>query len=224
MLSMKKGNSPSFYTGEYPQNSRINDHQYTLIKERYGTFFENTSETRNFVFFLKKITPKDKKRAIMTLCFYKTKGVIFLSKKLETFLNKELANLNVLYTKLNNYHWYVDGDQFFELHELFQTYYEEVAELIDEVAERNLIIGNSPIGSMKEYLAVATLEEETERGLDAKEMVRRVLKDFETLTSELKEGIEIADDEDDYTTEDFLIGILGTYEKHIWQLRAYLQK
>lgn len=146
-----------------------------------------------------------------------------MSHQLELFLNKELANLNVLFVKLNKYHWYVKGEKFFTLHEKFQEYYEEVAELIDEVAERNLMIGNQPIGTLKEYLAFTTLEEETENDLPHREMVARTLKDFETIASELKEGISLAGDEGDNTTEDFLIGTLASFEKHIWMLRSFLK-
>ncbi len=146
-----------------------------------------------------------------------------MSNRLEAFLNKELANFNVLFVKLNQYHWYVKGEGFFTLHEKFQEYYEELVEYIDEIAERNLIIGNAPIGTLKEYLEYTTLKEEVEKDLTGRQMVERTLADFETISNELKEGIEIAGEEDDSVTEDLLIGFKTYFEKNIWILRAYLK-
>ena len=42
--------------------------------------------------------------------------------QVETLLNKQLANWNVLYTKLHKYHWYVKGPHFFTLHEKFELF------------------------------------------------------------------------------------------------------
>jgi len=146
-----------------------------------------------------------------------------LSNRLEAFLNKELANFNVLFVKLNQYHWYVKGEGFFTLHEKFQEYYEELVEYIDEIAERNLIIGNAPIGTVKEYLEYTTLKEEVEKDLTGRQMVERTLADFETISNELQEGIEIAGEANDSVTEDLLIGFKTYFEKNIWILRAYLK-
>lgn len=146
-----------------------------------------------------------------------------MSNRLEAFLNKELANFNVLFVKLNQYHWYVKGEGFFTLHEKFQEYYEELVEYIDEIAERNLIIGNAPIGTVKEYLEYTTLKEEVEKDLTGRQMVERTLADFETISNELQEGIEIAGEANDSVTEDLLIGFKTYFEKNIWILRAYLK-
>lgn len=147
-----------------------------------------------------------------------------MSKELELPLNNLLADLNVFYTKLNNYHWYIEGEKFFELHVKFQEYYEEVAELIDEVAERNLMIGNRPIATLEDFLSHATLKEEKETGLNHVQMVERVLADYETMSDGLKAGIRLAGDKGEFVTEDFLIGILTSFEKHAWMLRAFLKK
>lgn len=45
-------------------------------------------------------------------------------------LNKQVANWNVLYVKLHNYHWYVTGPHFFTLHEKFEEFYNEAGTYI----------------------------------------------------------------------------------------------
>ena len=42
---------------------------------------------------------------------------------LEQVLNQQVANLNVLYVKVHNYHWYVRGEKFFTLHVKFEEIY-----------------------------------------------------------------------------------------------------
>ena len=44
-------------------------------------------------------------------------------KKLGTLVNKEIANFSVLYTKIHNYHWFVNGPHFFELHQKLEELY-----------------------------------------------------------------------------------------------------
>ena len=70
-------------------------------------------------------------------------------------LNLYLANLNVLYRKVQNYHWNLIGKDFFEIHVKLEEYYTEINTQIDDVAENILAIGGRPLGTMKDYLNVA---------------------------------------------------------------------
>ena len=69
-------------------------------------------------------------------------------------LNEITANLGVLYAKLHQHHFYVKGQDFYKLHELFETQYNEVHEQFDEVAERILMIGGKPVSTLGEFLAL----------------------------------------------------------------------
>lgn len=143
-------------------------------------------------------------------------------KKLIDNLNREVANLGVLYTKLHNFHWFVDGVKFFELHEKFEQLYDEVTENFDAVAERILMLGGTPFATLKEFLANATIKEASGK-IDGKEMVVEVLKDFELLEKEITETIKIAQDLGDEVTVDMLIGMLASLQKHNWMLKTYLK-
>ena len=46
-------------------------------------------------------------------------------------LNTLLANYQVFYNKLRNFHWNIEGPEFFELHEEFENEYNTVKENID---------------------------------------------------------------------------------------------
>jgi len=136
-------------------------------------------------------------------------------------LNKQLANWNVLFVKLHNYHWYVKGDQFFTLHEKFEEFYGEAATYIDDIAERILTIQGAPLATLKDYLAVSSIQEATGKE-NAKEMVASIKSDFETVIAEIAKGMEVAQEAGDEASSDMLLGIKATLEKQVWMLRAYL--
>ncbi|QNK47527.1 DNA starvation/stationary phase protection protein [Brevibacterium sp. PAMC23299] len=140
--------------------------------------------------------------------------------KLGTLVNKEIANFSVLYTKIHNYHWFVNGPHFFELHQKLEDLYKEVTSNYDELAERLLAIGEKPVATLKEYLELTTIEEATGNE-NTEDMVQSVISDFEKLSEEFLEIIEVAEQEDPVTA-DMLTGMKKSLNKHAWMLRAYL--
>lgn len=143
-----------------------------------------------------------------------------MNQQLIVALNKQLANWNVLYTKLHNYHWYVTGPEFFTLHEKFEEYYNEAGNYIDEVAERILTIKGKPIATLREYLETATIEESNGKE-SSTEMVDALVNDFEQIVKDSKKIIETAEDSQDQPTADLFIGIKTSLEQHIWMLNAF---
>jgi starvation-inducible DNA-binding protein len=81
---------------------------------------------------------------------------------LETKLNQYVADLTVMYTKLHNVHWYVEGRQFHAMHPLFEMYYDKVTEDMDVVAERMLQLDFKPVATLKGALEIAKIEERGE--------------------------------------------------------------
>lgn len=145
------------------------------------------------------------------------------SKKVAEHLNKYLANLHVLYTKLHNYHWNVEGRGFFTLHAKLEELYDGVAEEIDEVAERVLQLGERPLASLADYLKVAELKEAPSEGIDSEALVKALAEDFKTLITGLRAGIEAAQEIGDEVTVDLMIGSLANLEKQLWMLDAYVK-
>lgn len=141
---------------------------------------------------------------------------------LEQVMNQQLANWNVLYTKLHRFHWYVKGPHFFTLHAKFEELYEEAAGTIDELAERLLTTDGNPISTLKEYIEYATVEETTDV-LTAEEMVQAIVNDFSQIISELKSGKEAAEQVNDDVTSDMFTELIEKLSKHNWMLTSFLQ-
>lgn len=143
--------------------------------------------------------------------------------ELQKQLNLQIANWTVLYTKLHNFHWFVKGPNFFTHHEKFEAFYDEAAGYIDDIAERLLAIGGTPVATLRESLALASISEASGKET-ADEMVAAIIADFEKLDGELKDGMEAAARAEDEATGDLLLGIVSSLEKHRWMLNAYLGK
>ncbi|MDQ0220269.1 DNA starvation/stationary phase protection protein [Peribacillus cavernae] len=146
-----------------------------------------------------------------------------MSKNLVDVVNKEIANFSLLYTKLHNYHWFVNGPHFFELHVKLEELYNEASTNIDELAERLLAIGEKPVATIQEFMKLTTLEEATGNE-STEDMVQSVINDFEKISKEMEESIELAEKAEDQVTSDMVTGMKKSLNKHAWMLRAYLGK
>ena len=145
------------------------------------------------------------------------------AQKIALLLNKLLADEQVLYAKTRNYHWNYEGDNFMEMHKFYEGQYEELAQLIDDIAERVRSIGHFAEGRLKDYLALTQL---TEPGAtsDQQKQVRNLLSDHETIIKMLRNDIKTADEElNDAGTADFFTGVMEKHEKIGWMLRSYLK-
>jgi starvation-inducible DNA-binding protein len=145
------------------------------------------------------------------------------SKVVAGVLTKLLADENVLYTKARNAHWNVEGPDFHAQHLFFESLYSELAEIIDEVAERVRSIGHYAVGSMKEFLELTQLTETKYKKNDSQGFISELLNDYESLIISLREDIKTAEESNDAGTEDFLVGLLEKHEKTAWMLRAHLK-
>lgn len=143
------------------------------------------------------------------------------NKPLVDLLNELVATSSVLYTKLHNYHWYVNGPSFFTLHAKFEEFYNEVTLNLDEIAERILTKGSKPVATLAEHLEMSHIKEAT--GTETtEEMVETTISDFKTIMGFLKEAMQQAAEEGDDRTEDMLNAMTQSFEKHVWMLSAFL--
>lgn len=136
-------------------------------------------------------------------------------------LNKLLADEFVLYTKTRKFHWNVEGAQFHDLHMFFEKQYNQLALIIDEVAERVRKLGHYALGSMKHYLKEASLLENEDKANTADSMLQELLEDHETLIRRLRSDIEKFQDKfKDAGSADFITGLVEQHETMAWMLRA----
>jgi starvation-inducible DNA-binding protein len=143
--------------------------------------------------------------------------------KVVAILNTLLADEFLLYIKTRNYHWNVTGPQFNDLHKFFESLYEELDDVVDDVAERARSLGGRAFGTLDEFRTSARLGEKPGTVPPAREMLASLLADHEAVTRTLREDIATVNDRyQDVGTADFLTGLLEKHEKTAWMLRSFL--
>ncbi|WP_313215809.1 DNA starvation/stationary phase protection protein [Soonwooa sp.] len=133
-----------------------------------------------------------------------------------------LADEHILYTKTRNAHWNVEGPDFHAMHLFFESQYDELEEIIDEVAERIRQLGQMAPGSLKEFIQLTNLSEKKLSKNDSQSFIKALLEDHESIISYIREAVEKMEDSKDFGTEDFLVGLLEKHEKMAWMLRGHL--
>ena len=148
-------------------------------------------------------------------------GVALQNKEVVDKLNRLLADYQIHYQNLRGFHWNIKGRSFFTLHAVFEQYYNEAAERVDQLAERILMLGGTPLHTYKDYLSMASLKV-YQNVSEADKAVAAILSDVKTLLASHRELIAVADKAGDDVTVDMMTGYNGADEKKVWMLSAYL--
>ncbi|MBP2649466.1 MAG: Ferritin Dps family protein [Firmicutes bacterium] len=138
-------------------------------------------------------------------------------------LNVYLANLNILYSKLHNFHWNVVGAGFFGLHAKTQELYEKMATELDIVAERIKALEYMPLASMHEYLQAATISDISSKPFTTEEVTQMIINDFSCIVRLLRKIEAFAKKASDECTIGLITEAICYFEKQIWLMNASLE-
>lgn len=136
-------------------------------------------------------------------------------------LSKLLADSYLLYLKTQNYHWNVTGRMFQPLHTLFEEQYTDLAEAVDEIAERIRALGEFAPGSFSAFSKVTSVKEETSIPT-AEEMIHNLVVGNEVVITTAREIISLCDDVEDDVTVDLMVERMQVHEKNAWMLRSMI--
>jgi starvation-inducible DNA-binding protein len=143
--------------------------------------------------------------------------------ELVRMLGKALSETYVLYTKSQSVHWNVVGPMFYSLHKLTEEHYEDLAEAVDELAERIRALGQPAPSSFGEFLELSDIKETRERQ-SCETAISMLCSDHETAARTFREGTTLAAQLEDVVTADLLTERMAQHEKAAWMLRSLLEK
>ncbi|MCL4115279.1 UNVERIFIED_CONTAM: hypothetical protein GTU68_059202 [Idotea baltica] len=143
--------------------------------------------------------------------------------KIAQQLNILLAEYQLYYQNLRNFHWNIKGENFFELHGVFEELYNDAKVKIDDIAERILTLRFRPDSKLSTYLKTASIGEIDGRPTD-RNMVAEILEEHKILIARMRLVLEDASDAKDEGTIDLIAGFLGSLEKRSWMLDAWLSE
>jgi starvation-inducible DNA-binding protein len=137
-------------------------------------------------------------------------------------LHTLLADEYVLYTKTRKAHWNVAGPHFMSYHKLFENQYEQLAETVDAVAERSLMLGIKVPATLTEFAQLTRLTEAPGENPSADGLIEALVLDHEMIIRQLRDDIIATAELGDDGTTDFFTGLLEQHEKTAWMLRSHL--
>lgn len=143
------------------------------------------------------------------------------TKTLAEQLNELLANYQVFYMNLRGLHWNIRGDKFFELHAKFEELYTDALVKIDEIAERILTLGVTPLHSYTDYLAYSEVKE-VRNVSDANGAVSSVLEGYRVLLAKERELLKASAEVDDEGTNALMSDYIREQEKSVWMYSSFL--
>lgn len=124
--------------------------------------------------------------------------------------------------KAQNFHWNVEGTDFYEYHELFERIYGEVNGTIDDFAEN---IRKLQIYTPASLGAFSMLTQVTDENgvLGAQAMVKELLQDNGIMLVILKKTYDAAEAQSKHGFSNYLAERMDAHEKHGWMLRSSSQ-
>jgi len=137
-------------------------------------------------------------------------------------LSTLLADTYIVYLKTQNYHWNVTGPNFHSLHKMFEEQYLELANAVDEIAERIRALQAFAPASFAQYLELSNIKEET-KVPSSNQMIKNLLNDHEIIIKHLAGLQPIAVDAGDEGTLDMLITRTEVHQKTAWMLRSSME-
>lgn len=143
------------------------------------------------------------------------------AKDLANDLNNLLANFQIYYQNLRGVHWNIKGKRFFDLHAKFEELYTDANLKVDEIAERILTLGTTPLHTFEDYSAIAKVP--VGKNVSEDETAVRLIVD--SLTALLKIERQILDKSDDLNDEGtnaMMSDFITEQEKTVWMLKAWL--
>jgi starvation-inducible DNA-binding protein len=139
--------------------------------------------------------------------------------KFTTQLKIAFASQYAFAIKAQNYHWNVEGNDFYQKHKMFQKIYEEVYGAVDDFAENIRKIKAYTPASLYRFSALAAIDDEVEI-LEPSAMVAELLRDAEKMQEIMKVLFTEAENLGHHGLSNFLADRQDAFAKHAWFLRA----
>jgi starvation-inducible DNA-binding protein len=132
-------------------------------------------------------------------------------------LNQLLADTMTLRDLYKKHHWQVSGPTFYQLHLLFDKHFAEQTALVDEIAERIMMLGGVSV-AMAHDVAELTLIPRPPKGREEVPVqISRLLHAHEIVIEEARAMARAAAKTGDDGTNDLLVSsVIRTNEMQVW--------
>lgn len=134
-----------------------------------------------------------------------------------------LASTQSFAIKAQQFHWCVEGPDFFQHHEFFDTLYTDISGTIDKIAEYIRILGAYTPGSLSRYAELSIISDQTKIPR-ASLMFKETLQDCQTMTELAVALFHEAADENQQGISNYMAELQDLYSKKAWFARSVLKR
>lgn len=146
-----------------------------------------------------------------------------VAKELAKDLNELLSNFQVYYQNLRGIHWNIKGKRFFDLHVKFEELYDDANMKVDEIAERILTLGATPLHTFDDYVKNVKIPIGKDIYKDD-EAVKLIVESLSGLLKIERQLLEKAGDANDEGTNSMMSDFITEQEKTVWMMKAWLNE
>ncbi|MBF6599128.1 MAG: DNA starvation/stationary phase protection protein [Dehalococcoidia bacterium] len=137
-------------------------------------------------------------------------------------LRRSQANALVMYLNSKRYHWFTYGPHFRDLHLFFDEMAAAALAEVDPLAERARMLGGDPLSTPAEIADTASVRI-AEGKPQPREMLEEALGNERQIIGEMRDAARVAEDENDYGTNDVFSTLVQTHEKTAWFIEEFLR-
>lgn len=137
-------------------------------------------------------------------------------------IKKYLADNFSLYVKVLGFHWNITGKRFIQLHQFFQTFYEDLENANDKIAEHIRTLDSFAPGSMSRFLEITEIECE-KNILKADEMILKLIEDNEKIINTLNIALKLAQKFEQEGLVNFLGERIENHKKFQWMFKSLME-
>jgi len=145
------------------------------------------------------------------------------SRTLIDLLNARLADAIDVQTQAKFAHWNVKGEDFYQLHLLFDSIAEHVEDAVDLIAERVTALGGRANGTARQVAANSSVKEYDLNVMHGMDHVRALLESLASVANAAREAIKQCATLGYDATADVFTEIVRAADKDIFFLQSHLQ-
>ena len=134
-----------------------------------------------------------------------------------------LASTETFSLKSRNFHWNIEGSNFPQYHEFYDTLYTDSYATVDIIAEYIRVLNSYAPASLTRYAELTVIQDQTkipraelmfaESFEDCQKMIQLVVEIFDVATQERQQGIA-----------NYMAELQDFYGKKSWMIRSILKK
>jgi starvation-inducible DNA-binding protein len=138
-------------------------------------------------------------------------------------LNQLLADTITLRDLYKKHHWQVSGPTFYQFHLLFDKHFNEQTELVDQIAERIMMLGGVSIAMAADVAEMTLIPRPPKGREEVPVQISRLLQAHEIVLKEARAMAREAAQAGDDGTNDLLVSdVIRTNEMQVWFVGEHL--